>query len=276
VNILKSSAATLLLLLLSLAISRTSFADPLSPEAPVDLETVSTDKPAPAPAAVPPTVTTQEPVAPNLAPPPPAAPPSVAPPAASLPVTSEPRVIPAPAAITEGGDQRTSVPPDPGHAAPKEPVAPSWQTTSYLLRVNLGMNSIGKSDVETSGGLELVLQGPILAFSFGFEIDDLPGASTAQYAFSAAPILRLVMDNDDYFIGPRVGYLTISAGSDTTITGGEYGFMFGTQWGTEKTAFGLLFVATRVVYTQACSAGRCDDVRMDPAKCIRIAFTLAI
>jgi hypothetical protein len=272
-NALKNSIRTLLSFLLISAFGGFDEASALESETPiVSAETKPDVAPAAPPAIEPtplPAVPSSPPVAPAPGFPPPVAPPANALPAAPTipPVVSPPSAIP-PSAPTAAG--KPSTPP-----VSVEPAAPAWQTTPYLLRLNLGMSGIGNAKIGTSGGLEIVLQGPILAFSLGLQADELP-SSLIQYAVFATPILRLVIDNDDFFIGPRVGYVTItSSDSRTSITGGEYGFTVGYQWGSGNAAFGILFVMDKVVYNKACSDGTCVDVTMLPAKCSRLLFTLA-
>jgi hypothetical protein len=137
------------------------------------------------------------------------------------------------------------------------------------------MSKIGHADVATSGGFDLIGQSSIFALSLGFGVDDLPGHSSVQYSVPASMRLRLVVDDEEYYAGGRMAYVRATGGSDTSITGGELGFIAGFQWGSGDLAYGLLFAWSKIYYTRACVADKCAGVAMEGVASSTIRLTVA-
>jgi hypothetical protein len=136
------------------------------------------------------------------------------------------------------------------------------------------MNQFKHAKVETSGGVELGWQNQHLAFLLGLDADQMSG-STWQYAFPLEILGRLILDNDEFYLGPRIGFVTFD-GNGASATGWEYGVVAGDQWGSGKLALGISFGINEVFYTHVCLGGKCANGTTDGIYVYTIRFTLAM
>lgn len=96
-----------------------------------------------------------------------------------------------------------------------------------------------------------------------------------QYSVPASLRLRLIVDDEECYVGGKLSYVKATGGSDTSVTGGELGVIVGFQWGSGEMAYGFLFSWSKIYYTHACVADNCADVILPEVAVTTARLTVA-